>query len=154
MAADVEVIRARYSLDTAKKYPQGYFKPKKCRRCGSVFQPVAPSNHYCSEECATAAYEDNYYLRNYNITKADFIAMKGQPSFKCALCGSEGFCMDNGKNKQEKLVVDHDHATGRVRRLLCPNCNRALGLFKDNPRLMRKAAAYVEKFKQGATTIP
>ena len=34
-----------------KKYPQGYFNPKKCRNCGKEFIPKAPSEHYCCEYC-------------------------------------------------------------------------------------------------------
>lgn len=70
--------------------------------------------------------------------------MLGTQEHKCALCGSEGFAI--GKNgHSEKLAVDHCHSTGKVRKLLCHNCNRALGLMKDNPVLLRFAADYVER---------
>lgn len=132
------------------KYPNGYFNPKTCRRCSKEFIPEAPSQHYCSKECRGM---NAYYIRCYGITEDDFEAIKKGQDFKCALCGGEGFVMDNGKNTHEKLVVDHDHTTGKVRELLCHNCNRALGLFKDNPELLRKAAGYLEKHREGATTI-
>jgi hypothetical protein len=40
--------------------------------------------------------------------------------------------------------VDHDHGAGRVRAVLCFNCNGGLGQFKDNPHLLRRAAGYLE----------
>ena len=43
------------------------------------------------------------------------------------------------------LAVDHNHKTGRVRGLLCGNCNTSLGGFKDNPALLNKAIRYIEE---------
>lgn len=55
---------------------------------------------------------------------------------RCAICAS-----DMGTEWQ----VDHDHATGKVRGLLCSPCNRGLGLFKDAPHLLRSAISYLTK---------
>ena len=43
--------------------------------------------------------------------------------------------------------IDHDHETGKTRDLLCSFCNTGLGLFKDDPALLRSAAKYLEKHK-------
>lgn len=52
--------------------------------------------------------------------------------FSCTICGSE-----------EKLVVDHDHKSHRIRGLLCNHCNRGLGHFKDDPDLLEYARIYL-----------
>lgn len=125
---------------TVTKYPNGYFKDKGCKTCGSTFTPQNPCQLYCSKDCRG---KNAYYRRNYGIDDSELAEMKKQQNNRCYLCDSEGFIIGK-KNHIEKLAVDHDHTTGKVRKLLCHNCNRALGLFKDRPELMRKAAAYVE----------
>ena len=53
----------------------------------------------------------------------------------CYICGNPP-----GK---KKLAVDHNHVTGKIRGLLCNNCNRGLGLFKDNGKLLARALIYL-----------
>ncbi len=50
----------------------------------------------------------------------------------CQICGST-----------EKLVIDHSHMSGRIRGMLCQNCNKGLGFFRDNPALLERASDYV-----------
>ena len=55
-------------------------------------------------------------------------------------------CQCCGKNKKEfvkGLSIDHCHKSGEVRGMLCTNCNTAIGLFDDNPDIMRKAIGYL-----------
>ena len=46
--------------------------------------------------------------------------------------------------------VDHDHATGEVRGMLCFPCNAAIGHLRDDPRVVRAAAAYLERARRRA----
>lgn len=65
----------------------------------------------------------------YGITQEEWDALGPF----CQLCGSIN-----------RLAVDHNHNTGQVRGKLCFDCNTALGKFKDNPAVLRRAAAYLE----------
>lgn len=126
------------------KYPQKSFKDKTCKCCGSAFSPQSPSHMYCSQECVDKAHTDKYLKRTYGISADKYNEMLQEQDHKCAVCGEEGFLMDDKKHKV-KLVVDHCHTSGAVRGLLCHNCNRALGLLKDNPESLQKALEYLEK---------
>ena len=130
------------------KYPQKRFNPKPCRKCGKVFQPASPAHLYCSDDCKDAASAEKYLKRRYNLSEAEYTAIADQQGEKCAICHGTGFKMQE-RHKSE-LVVDHCHETGKVRGLLCHNCNRALGLFHDNKEALLRAIEYLE----GATTIP
>lgn len=57
----------------------------------------------------------------------------------CAICKSP----ENGRYKH--LSVDHCHETGKIRGLLCNNCNRGIGLLKDSPELLKNAIKYVQR---------
>lgn len=52
---------------------------------------------------------------------------------------------DNGR----VLSLDHDHKTGQIRGLLCGSCNRALGLFSDDPTLLQSAIRYLKRRNKG-----
>lgn len=71
--------------------------------------------------------------QRYGITLDDYNAMFARQEGKCAICGTG----------DKKLVVDHDHATGRVRRLLCSLCNAMLGCARENIQNIAYAIAYL-----------
>ena len=77
-------------------------------------------------------------IKKYNLSKEQFDAMLQSQRGVCAICGTDG-----GGRKSIFPFVDHCHATGRVRGLLCSACNFGIGKFRDNPDLLRKAAEYV-----------
>ena len=129
------------------KYPQGYFNSKLCKCCGKLFNPSAPSHMYCSQECADIGLQDAYLKRCYGIDTKEYFRLYNLQNKLCKLCNKEGFKML--QTHKLKLVVDHCHKTGKVRGLLCHNCNRGLGLFKDDVSSLLRAIKYLES----ATTI-
>jgi hypothetical protein len=133
---------------TPSKYPQGYFKPKKCRWCEEVFGPVAPSHLYCSDACKDNGLADNYYKNTYGSSLKEVESLLESQNNLCFICEEVGFKMN--EHVHSPLNVDHCHTTGVVRGLLCHNCNRALGLFKDSVDRLKRAISYLE----GVTTIP
>jgi Recombination endonuclease VII len=87
-----------------------------------------------------------YKLAEKGITPADYDRMYAEQQGRCAICKATGRPWEPGAGMKERsriLVVDHDHATGRVRALLCWNCNCGIGHFRENPDFMEAAIRYV-----------
>jgi len=70
--------------------------------------------------------------RRYGIGADDFDRMVSEQGGRCAICGRPG-----------PEHVDHDHATGAVRGILCFSCNGGLGQFKDDLDALSAAATYL-----------
>lgn len=87
-----------------------------------------------------------YFLQyKYGITAADYQHMLHNQGGVCAVqgCGNDG----SEDKRRRRLFVDHCHQTGKVRGLLCCNCNRVLGMMKESAELLRGLAGYIEKHK-------
>lgn len=80
--------------------------------------------------------------KHYGITFVQFAEMLARQEGKCAICG-EAPVAKSGTGGT--LHVDHNHATGKVRELLCWGCNTSLGKMKESKELLMKAIAYLEK---------
>jgi hypothetical protein len=86
------------------------------------------------------------YIRDANLKALYGI---GLPHYEELLHAEEGRCAICARPPRGKrlLDVDHDHDNGRVRGLLCGNCNRAIGLLDENPELFDRAKEYVFRFR-------
>ena len=80
----------------------------------------------------------------YGITPEQYKDLLARQDGKCAICES-AHVHRRGMNN---FAIDHDHQSGIVRALLCHNCNRGLGHFKDSPELLVKAVLYLKSFGQ------
>lgn len=74
---------------------------------------------------------------NYGVTVDQYNELFNLQLGCCAICGK------HQSAEWRRLTVDHCHATKKIRGLLCSVCNRALGLFRDNPELLGKAIKYL-----------
>lgn len=75
------------------------------------------------------------FQEKYGLTVEQYQIMCLMQNNLCAICCEE---------PEGNLHVDHDHATGEVRGLLCNNCNNGLGRFKDNIESLKNAVLYLE----------
>lgn len=133
---------------------------KKCCRC----QQEKPLDSFtrskrtktgfttCCKECDASRVRDYYTInphkqrdanlkKHYGITSKEYDTMLAKQGFRCAICGT-----DKAGGKHDVFHVDHCHATGEVRGLLCNGCNRGLGFFDDRPDVLKRAARYLESF--------
>lgn len=81
--------------------------------------------------------------KNYGLSAQAYEDMGESQGHVCAICRKAETVEIRGK--RTCLAIDHNHATGAVRGLLCASCNRGLGLFADNPDRLRAAIEYLER---------
>ena len=74
--------------------------------------------------------------KKYGLTLEEYHQMLTEQNSKCYLCEN----VIEGRD----LKVDHNHKTGKVRKLLCHLCNSGLGSFKENVNVLKKTISYLE----------
>ena len=121
------LIECSHCLETK---PWGEFRSKRqnparmvtpiCRACESV------SNRHTT-------------LWKYKITVRDFNYLRDDQGHKCKICKTHESELSRG------LVVDHSHSTGKVRGLLCHECNTGLGMFKESITTILNAVEYLKE---------
>ena len=75
----------------------------------------------------------------YGISLQDYNRMFAEQEGCCAICHT------HQSQFKRAFAVDHCHDTGKVRALLCLNCNTGIGKFNDNTEFLRMAIDYLEK---------
>jgi hypothetical protein len=83
--------------------------------------------------------------RSTGVAEAEVYHLLKNHQGACEICG--------GRPETRNLSLDHDHASGRVRGLLCSSCNTGLGLFLDDPARLRAAAAYLERSSERKESV-
>jgi hypothetical protein len=82
-----------------------------------------------------------YYRKSkYGITDAEFNSLLKNQNNVCAICRQS-----ESKSRYKHLSVDHNHETGKIRGLLCSNCNTGIGLLKESTEILSSAIEYLSK---------
>lgn len=87
--------------------------------------------------------KDSTLKRVYHITLAEFRKILKQQDGCCAICKRLMNFLNKKGKKTCDFAVDHCHKTGLIRGLLCMECNRALGRWRDNNARVKAAGEYV-----------
>ena len=155
-------VRARglCSLHLGRWYRTGSTDPspidphRRCRQCEQLLpREQFPGRDRICEDCLPLYRQEQLAKqmqprlgKKARKAVAELIAIQGN---RCAICGCSG---EDAPHK--RLVLDHDHATGRIRAMLCLQCNSGLGQFRDNPALLAAAIRYLQEHRAGDEQLP
>lgn len=122
---------------------------RSCRKCRSSYSHISHKKNPELQRAASRRWwakklaENPNFRREielkfeYDMTLDEFNQKRESQKNCCAICN----------RLMDKPCVDHDHDTGKVRDLLCKNCNCALGLLQDDVLIVAKAAEYLKRWK-------
>lgn len=131
-----------------------------CRRC-NVSKPL--SDFYvrhdlaeprpvkickqCKRTAGSAYYQENFHLWTsravgFKVTKEEIQALLEKQKGCCALCLKPQYQTRRGEKARYRLHCDHDHETGKLRGLLCNNCNSAVGRIAETAEMRARLVAY------------
>lgn len=87
--------------------------------------------------------KERYLLQRFNLSMVQYNAMLDAQGGVCAICKQPETHKRNGRVKA--LAVDHHHGSGKVRGLLCSDCNTGIGKLKDSHDVLASAVEYIRK---------
>ena len=118
-------------------------KSYRCKQCDDIARAAYRKKHLVSVKRKS---RERYLKSRFGMTQADYLAILKTQDLSCAICG-----IHHTDNKVagcvDSLSVDHCHDTGGIRGLLCNQCNRALGMFRDSQDLLYKAYKYIKEYE-------
>ena len=127
---------SNFHKDSSNKYGVAYA----CKECAN-----ANTRRHNTVNKSNPTYklkkQSSYFKTTYNLTSEQREALLKDQGHACAICHTP--LQFDGTLTH----TDHCHTTGKVRGILCTNCNRGLGHFKDNTQTMKNAIDYLEAFK-------
>lgn len=132
---------------------------KRCSRCGEIkllgdfyIQTKARDGRTSAcRECTKAANRESGRLHRYGLDDRSAKALHDAQNGRCAICGIELLFAGGAEALSEIMRIDHDHATGAVRGLLCIRCNVGLGQARDDVATLKRAIGYLKDPPAGCT---
>ncbi len=131
------ICREVKELDEFYKHPNGrYGRQARCISCSKAY---SKKNLKRFRGKNTKRKQKERWHKDFGMTEFDYLEMFRKQNGKCAICGVSHLEL------KKILSVDHCHETGKVRGLLCTDCNFGIGHLKDNPKIVELAAEYLRK---------
>jgi len=124
---------------------------KKCKETKPIIEFVTselksiwPNCRKCKNDRSKQQYRKHHLRATYNITNEQYDEMLLQQDNKCKICNKEERMPHQSTNKIKGLSVDHNHETGKIRGLLCANCNLMIGHAIESSCILRNGANYLD----------
>lgn len=83
-------------------------------------------------------------LKKFKLSETHYQSLLKEQNYVCAICALPEKLVDRA-GRLKALAVDHCHKTGKVRGLLCFDCNTALGKFNEDVEIIASACEYLER---------
>jgi hypothetical protein len=94
----------------------------------------------------SVAYSRKHFLyKKYGLTVEEYQKLWEKQKGLCYICKQPERIKDRTGKLRQYLSVDHDHATGKIRSLLCHHCNATLGHCQDSLYLLQKMITYLQE---------
>lgn len=134
-----EYQRVRYAADPdkARAYQRAY---KKARyEANPAYRDAVLARNKIRVKARTAEYKLRTRLKRYSLSVEAYSAMYESHAGRCGICEKQFVDMYS-----RTVQIDHDHVTGKLRGLLCSDCNTSLGKFGDTLEGLMRAVRYLE----------
>jgi len=136
-----ELDASEFYWKTQKQTQRVYKHSSFCRGCYQLSRRAYQQSYmktyskpeYCPEK------REESRVKSYGLTLEDYDDLFESQGGGCAICGSKS----PKTPRNGRFCIDHNHETGEIRGLLCAPCNRALGLFGDDPKTINRAVQYL-----------
>lgn len=140
----------RFGKDKGQKDGLAFY----CRSCVNAYNREYSRNNPKILEKQRRRYANNKekyrnrdLIRLFGITLEYYNELLLNQSGVCAICKKPNSSVEKRTGKPRSLSVDHDHGTGKVRGLLCSNCNLGIGSMKDSISILESAIEYLKNNK-------